>query len=165
MSIDNDRMVALTFSCVCRSFDPLLFLRQGLGTFERQGGPGPAVLGTFERQVGSGTAFWTPLNVKLALKWQFWAPLNVKLALDWRFGAPLNVKMALERRQCASGTADPGFGRSRGPVGKLLGPLWGKNTLKVFSTIRGPDRKHLDRYTYTYIHIYIYKQIYIYIYT
>ena len=88
-----------------------MLLRQGLGTYERQGGPGPAVLGTFERQVGSGTAFWTPLNVKLALKWQFWAPLNVKLALDWRFGAPLNVKMALERRQCASGPAEAGFER------------------------------------------------------
>ena len=65
-----------------------MLLRQGLGTFERQGGPGPAVLGTFELQVGSGTVFWTPLNVKLALKLQFWPPLNVKWAMDQRFWHP-----------------------------------------------------------------------------
>ena len=105
-----------------------MLLRQGLGTFERQGGPGPAVLGTFEHQVGSGTAFWTPLNVKLALKWQFGAPLSVKLALDWRLWAPLNVKMALERRQCASGAAQAGFER-----------LWGTGRERLWISI-GKDR-------------------------
>ena len=33
-----------------------------LGTFERQVGPGPVVLGTFERQVGSGPAVLEPLD-------------------------------------------------------------------------------------------------------
>ena len=88
-----------------------MLLRQGLGTFERQGGPGPAVLGTFERQVGSGTAFWTPLNVKLALKLQFWPPLNVKLALDWHCNG---VNVPLELRKLAlngSGTHLAGLGQ------------------------------------------------------
>ena len=33
-----------------------MLLRQGLGTFERQGGAGPAVLATFECQVSPGPA-------------------------------------------------------------------------------------------------------------
>ena len=63
-----DRFAALSFSCICRSFVSchldrfvvLLFKfaldRRFWATFERQVGPGPAVLGTFDRQDGLGPA-------------------------------------------------------------------------------------------------------------
>ena len=62
ISIDGDRLAASTLSCICRSFvlscrlDRFVALsfklaldRRFWATFERQVGPGPAVLGAFER--------------------------------------------------------------------------------------------------------------------
>ena len=48
LSCHLDRFVALSFK--------LALDRRFWATFERQVGPGPAVLGTFERQVGPGPA-------------------------------------------------------------------------------------------------------------
>ena len=54
-----------------------VLLRLGLGTFERQGGHGTAVLSTLELQVSpgppilfTGSAVLTLLNIKLALEWR-----------------------------------------------------------------------------------------------
>ena len=79
ISIDGDRLAASTFSCICRSFVlschldrfvALLFKlaldRRFWATFERQVGPGPAVLGTFERQDGLGPAVLGTLERQVA---------------------------------------------------------------------------------------------------
>ena len=79
LSCHLDRFVALSFNCICRSFvlschlDRFVALsfkldldRRFWATFERQVGPGPAVLGTFERQDGPGPAVLGTLERQVA---------------------------------------------------------------------------------------------------
>ena len=97
ISIDDDRLTALTFSCICRSFGPLCCSGR--------------VWAPLNIKVASERRFWAPFNVKLALSQQFWERLIHKLALDWWFWAPVNDKLALEWRQVGSGPTEVDFRR------------------------------------------------------
>ena len=72
-----------------------MLLRQDLGKFDRQGGPGLAILGTCERQVSPGPAVLGTSEYQVGL-----------IPLIW---ASLNINLALERHPVGSGPAEAGF--------------------------------------------------------
>ena len=100
--------------------------RQGLGTLERQPGPGPAVLSTFERKVSTGPAVLSTFERQVG-------PGPAVLSTFERQVGPGLAVLGTFERQVDSGPAEGGFGRFWGTcrVGSWTG-LGQKSFLESF---------------------------------